>query len=492
MKSMKAMGVFLLLLTLFAHLLPASAAAVSPNGELGLQLYNETTGKHDDVTVSVVRLSIDGSEMGFTGDIPAVVQTINGQGRTLAPLRAVGEALGATVLWSQENRQAILRKGDTTVVLTLGSATAMVNGVETPLPDGVPANSLNFKGQNGRTMVPLRFVVEQLGAKVDWVQEKYAAQIIRPAPASTLITRVTANHDTQTVLIATDRPPVFQVTDFGGKIAVDLLGAELASGFAGTITVDNDLITTVRYAQHDSSLYPAYEKSVRVVLDLREGLTLEKNATVEQTEEGILLTTTLTDDDMEELPPPELPPIDPGKKTIVLDAGHGGIKSGAVYEGIMEKDLTLPMTLILERKLLDMGYNVIMTRRTDEHVDLYERAAIANAAKADAFISIHCNAIATKRDFQGIFTYFHPSSERGRRLALTLQPYMAKASGGIDRGVMKDDFVVLRETEMVAVLVETGFMTNHEELMNLANPIYQEKLMQGVADGLTAYLNGLK
>ena len=48
MKSMKAMGVFLLLLTLFAHLLPASAAAVSPNGELSLQLYNETTGKHDD------------------------------------------------------------------------------------------------------------------------------------------------------------------------------------------------------------------------------------------------------------------------------------------------------------------------------------------------------------------------------------------------------------------------------------------------------------
>lgn len=490
MKSLKCLGMLALLLVLFTHLLP-SAMAASPNGDLDLQLYNEKTGKHNDVKVSVVRLSVDGRAMDLTGDIPAVVQVINGQGSTLVPFRAVGEALGATVLWSQENRQAILRKGSTTVVLTLGSATAMVNGLETPLPDGVPANSLNFKGQDGRTMVPLRFVAEQLGAKVDWAQENYAVKITCSTPINTTITRVTADHDTQTVLIATDAPPVFQTSDLGGKIVVDLMGAELSSGFPGTITVDNDLITTVRYAQHDSSLYPKYEKSVRVVLDLRQGLTLDKNAKVEQTEEGILLTTFLTDDDIEELPPPELPPLDPTKKTIVIDAGHGGNKPGAVYEGIMEKDLNLPMALILEQKLLAMGYNVVMTRRTDVHVDLYERAAIANAAKADAFISIHCNAIATKRDFQGIFTYFHPSSERGKRLALTLQPYMAKASGGIDRGVMKDDFVVLRETEMVAVLIETGFMTNHEELMNLSNPVYQGKLMQGVADGLTAYLKTL-
>lgn len=489
MKSIKSLGIFVLLLAMFLHLLPAGAA--SPNGDMSLQLYNEKTGKHDDIIVSQVSLSLDGTYMDFTNDIPAVVQTINGQGRTLAPLRAVGEALGATVLWSQENRQAILRKGSTTIVLTLGSSIAMVNGVETPLPDGIPANSLNYKGQNGRTMVPLRFVAEQLGAQVEWVQETYAAHITRPAATTTQVTRISANHDAQTVLIATSVPPIFQVADFGGKIVVDLLGAELSSGFAGAIMVDNDLITTVRYSQHGNNLYPAYEKSVRVVLDLREGITLERNAKVEQTEEGILLTTFLNDEDIAELPEANLPVLDPSKKTIVLDAGHGGSKSGAVYEGIMEKDLNLPMALILEKKLLAMGYNVVMTRSTDIHVDLYERAAIANAAKADVFISIHANAAVTNRDYQGIYTYYHPSSGRGKRLALALQPYMAKATGGIDRGVMKDDFVVLRETEMTAVLIETGFMTNHEELMRLADPSYQEKLMQGVADGLTAYLKTL-
>lgn len=489
MKSTKTLGVFVLLLAMFLHLLPAEAAG--PNGDLSVQLYNENTGKHSDATVSVVSLSMDGVLMDFTGDIPAVVQTINGQGRTLAPLRAVGEALGATVLWSHENRQAILRKGTTTVVLTLGSSTAMVNGVETPLPDGVAANSLNFKGQNGRTMVPLRFVVEQLGAHVDWVQESYAARITSPSAVTTQITRVTANHDAQTVLIATDHPPVFQVSDLGGKIVVDLLGAELSSGFPGTITVDNDLITTVRYAQHGSSLYPDYEKSVRVVLDLRDGLTLKRNAKVEQQEDGILLSTFLTDEEIDDLPEPSLPVLDPSKKTIVVDAGHGGRSPGAVYEGILEKDLALPMALTLQTKLLAMGYNVVMTRTTDVYVDLYERAAIANAAKADLFVSVHANAAATNRNYQGIYTYFHPSSARGKRLALTLQPYMAKATGGIDRGVMKGDFVVLRETEMCAVLVETGFMTNHDELMRLADPVYQDKLMQGLAEGLTAYLKTL-
>lgn len=490
MKLVKKLGAFALLLVLFVNFIPALAAG--PNGDLDLRAYDEKAGKYTDVTVSTVKLTMDGKPMDFTGDIPAVVQTINGSGRTLVPFRAVGEALGAKVLWSQENRQAILRKGTTTIVLTLGSNKAMVNGVEEPLPDGVPACALAQRGNHdGRTMVPLRFVAEQLGATVDWAQETYTAIITSPTVTTTQITRVSADHDAQTVLIATDRPPVFQTADHGGKLVVDIMEAELAAGFPGTITVDNDLITTVRYAQHSDNLYPEYSKTVRVVLDLREGLTLEKNAKVEQKAEGILITTFLTDDDKEELPPPELPPLDPTKKTIVVDAGHGGNKSGAVYEGIMEKDLTLSMSLMLEKKLLAMGYNVIMTRSTDIYMDLYERSDIANAAKADLFVSVHCNASATNKDFQGIFTYYHPSSNRGKRLAETLQPFMAKATGGIDRGVLSDDFVVLRETEMCAVLIETGFMTNHEELMRLADKTYQDKMMQGVADGITAYLRNL-
>lgn len=490
MKFVKKLGVFALLLVLFSNILPAMAAG--PNGDMELQMYNAQTGTYSDATVSVVNLFLDGKPMDFKGGIPAVVQNIDGYGRTLAPFRAVGEALGATVFWSQENQQAILRKSTTTIVLTMGSATAVVNGKDVPLPNGVPATALGFKGSsNSSVMVPLRFVVESLGAQVEWIQDSYTAKITRPLATTTQITRVTADHDKQTVLIATDHPPVFQTEDHGGKVVVDVLGAELSSGFPGTITVDNDLITTVRYAQHENDLYPAYEKTVRVVLDLKTGLTLAKNVKLEKTDEGILLTTFLTDEDMDKRPEPELPAIDPTKKTIALDAGHGGSASGAMYEGIKEKDLTLQMTKILEKKLIAMGYNVVMIRSTDVYMDLYDRSDIANAANADLFVSIHCNAFPKDPGIHGVLTYFHPSSKRGESLARTLQPYMSKASGAQDRGIQKDDFVVLRETEMCAVLIETGFMTNHDELMNLADPVYQEKLMQGVADGLTAYLNNL-
>lgn len=490
MKLVKKLGIFALLLALFVSSLPAMAAG--PNGDMNLKMYDVKTGTYGDVTVSVVNLLLDGEAMDFKGGIPAVVQNINGFGRTLVPFRAVGEALGANVLWSPENQQAIFRKGTTTVVLTLGSATAVVNGKDVPLPDGVPATALGFPGNsNSSVMMPLRFVSEQLGCKVDWEGESYTAKITRPLATTTQITRVTADHDKQTVLIATDHPPVFRTEDHGGKVVVDVLGAELSSGFPGAITVDNDLITTVRYAQHENDLYPDYAKTVRVVLDLKEGLTLAKNVKAEKTDEGILLTTFLTDEDMDKRPEPELPTIDPTKKTIALDAGHGGSASGAVYEGIKEKDMTLQMTKILEKKLIAMGYNVVMIRSTDVYMDLYDRCDIANAAKADLFVSIHCNAFPKNPDIQGVITYFHPSSKRGETLARTLQPYMAKASGAKDRGIQKDDFVVLRETEMCAVLIETGFMTNHDELMRLADPVYQEKLMQGAADGLTAYLNAL-
>ena len=306
---------------------------------------------------------------------------------------------------------------------------------------------------------------------------------------NTFITRVVADSDRQTVLIATDRTPEYQVLDMEDRVVVDLLGAELSSGFPGTISVDNDLITTVRYAQHDDDLFPEYEKTVRVVLDLKKGITFSKNVTIEATAEGLLLTTFLTDADREddEVFVPSTP-IDPTKKTVVVDAGHGGSRDGAVYEGIKEKDLTLAMSKKLEALLLEQGYNVVMTRTTDVYMDLYDRADIANDVGADIFVSIHANAYEDP-EIYGAMTYYHPSSGRGKRLAQAIQTPMCQAAGAKDKGVRDADFVVLRETDMCAVLVETGFMTNHNELMQLNDSDYQDKLVKGICEGIVRYLN---
>lgn len=476
---------FLLLFAVIASFLPAlSARAAGPNGSISLDVYNEGAKRYESATAELINLVFDGVPLDLSGDVPALALG----GRTMVPVRMVGEPLGATVLWPQGTNQVILRKSSNTVVLTLGSPTALVNGSEVPLPDGIPACLVKVQGVE-RTMVPIRFVSEQLGAAVDWKQENFTASISHKAPTSTFITRVVADSDRQTVLIATDREPQYVVSDYGGRAVVDILGAELSSGFPGTITVDNDIITTVRYAQHDNDLYPDYAKTVRVVLDLRDGLTVEKNITVEKQDGGILLTTFLTDADRKD-DKPFVPstPIDPSKKTVVVDAGHGGSRDGAKYEGIKEKDINLAVSLKLEALLLAQGYNVVMTRTTDVYMDLYDRADIANDVNADLFVSIHSNAFENP-DVHGAITYHHPSSTRGERLAKAIQSPLCTTTGAQNRGISSADFVVLRETDMCAVLVEMGFMTNHDELMNLNDAAYQDKLAQGICEGIVRYLN---
>lgn len=466
------------LLTVLCLLLPAALAA--PNGDLDMEFYSQTTGRYEATRASVVNLVLDGTPL--TSDVPAVVW----QSRTMVPVRLIGEKMGASISWVDETNQVIVRKDGDTIVLTLGSASALVNGQAVTLYDSIPATVARLNGTE-RTMVPLRFVSEQLGCTVDWVQESYTASILTPEQASGMVKTIHADANAQTVLISTDVTPIYNVQDLGDRVVVDLLGLRLASGFPGAIKVDNELISNVRYAEHRDDLYPEYSSAVRVVLDLKPGITYEKNVTIEAMEEGIVLTTYLSDREDFEFTPST--PLDPGKKTIVVDAGHGGGATGAKYEGVSEKTINLSVAKKLEIILKEKGYNVVMTRTDDSDVGLYTRADIANAVNADIFVSVHSNASATNLQAQGIYTYYHPTSKRGARLATAIQEPIAQLTGAKDRGIVDADFVVLRETKMCAVLVEMGFMSTHEELMKLINDTYQDKLAQGIAEGIVRYLN---
>ncbi|MGZ5382271.1 MAG: N-acetylmuramoyl-L-alanine amidase, partial [Thermoanaerobaculia bacterium] len=92
-------------------------------------------------------------------------------------------------------------------------------------------------------------------------------------------------------------------------------------------------------------------------------------------------------------PPFPVPPPAPRPKTIVLDPGHGGVEEGAKGPGgLLEKDATLALAKTIQEVLQRRGYRVVTTRLSDATVGLDDRAAQANAAKADVFLSIHCNA----------------------------------------------------------------------------------------------------
>ena len=167
---------------------------------------------------------------------------------------------------------------------------------------------------------------------------------------------------------------------------------------------------------------------------------------------------------------------------------------GAVYPDasgtdIYEKDLTLSISMKLKETLEAAGYNVVMTRTGETAGDLYERSELANAVGADLFVSVHINAAANAPTFQGLYTYHHPSSNRSKKFAQMVQSAVCEVSGAKDRGIASADFVVLRETNMAAVLVECGFMSCVEELERLKSDDYQWKLAQGITQGVTDYLN---
>ncbi|EHO35843.1 hypothetical protein HMPREF0995_00087 [Lachnospiraceae bacterium 7_1_58FAA] len=179
---MKKAVSFLLTLALLAGLL--SAWAAGPAGPLSVYFYDETAQRYGELTqTDRVSLTLDGSPL-TPDDVPALVQYPAGQnGRTLVPVRLIAERLGASVTWVPETRQVILLREESTIVLTLGSATALVNGQAMELPGGVPAGVVKWEGRES-TMVPLRFVSEQLGATVDWDNDTFTAILTSPVPRS--------------------------------------------------------------------------------------------------------------------------------------------------------------------------------------------------------------------------------------------------------------------------------------------------------------------
>lgn len=177
-------------------------------------------------------------------------------------------------------------------------------------------------------------------------------------------------------------------------------------------------------------------------------------------------------------------------RVIMLDAGHGGSDPGAqgVVSSASEKLLTLTLSLQLERELRALGYTVLQTRTDDRFVSLGQRGDQANSALPYVFVSVHCNAISDP-NYQGAMTFIHDyASAESAALAREVQAGMVSATGAVDKGVRKADFFVLRETVMPAILIECGFLTNKDECTRLLNPLYQAKVVQGIASGIDRFM----
>ncbi|KAB2952997.1 hypothetical protein F9B85_06960 [Heliorestis acidaminivorans] len=194
--------------------------------------------------------------------------------------------------------------------------------------------------------------------------------------------------------------------------------------------------------------------------------------------------------------------------TIFIDAGHGGIDSGAYYFDVKEKDLNLQIALALGQELQSRGYEVLYSRTEDsdmcsleglpysERQDLQLRVDRMEESKADLLISIHCNAT-QKGSERGPMTFYHHASPASKELAYHLQRHMNYLAMNSTPAITKTyqprsaNFYLLRHSSIPAVLVELGFMSNPEDLQLLQDPLYQRDLVYGLAEGAEEYLAGL-
>ena len=222
--------------------------------------------------------------------------------------------------------------------------------------------------------------------------------------------------------------------------------------------------------------------------------------------------------------------------TVVIDAGHGGHDSGARNGKTLEKDINLAIAL-KTGKLIENSCNdvkVIYTRTTDVFVELYKRAKIANEAKADLFISIHCNSnpsaksygtesyvmglhkssanlqvakmenssILLENDYSAKYDGFDPNSpeaniiftlfqnaflEQSLDLASKIQTQLSEKTKLFNRGVKQAGFLVLYKTAMPGILVESGFISNDKDRLFLESNEGQSSIARSICSAFVRY-----
>ena len=171
---------------------------------------------------------------------------------------------------------------------------------------------------------------------------------------------------------------------------------------------------------------------------------------------------------------------------IILDAGHGGNDPGATANNLIEKQLTLNLTLRVQQKLICReGFDVRLTRASDTFIGLSERADFANQLDADFFVSLHHNA----GGGTGFESYVYPGTqdgETGRKQTIVHETVINFLSTFElrDRGKKEANFAVIRETTMSALLLENLFLDSNYDASLLKDPVFLDGLSDAIAKGI--------
>ncbi|OPJ56307.1 N-acetylmuramoyl-L-alanine amidase family protein [Alkalithermobacter paradoxus] len=414
------------------------------------------------MTLQTVQIRLNGVEL--RNDVPPVILN----NRTLVPVRIVSESLGAKVEWNSITRTVTITRDDKIIILTIDNSRAQVNGKSITLPDNVPAKLVN-----GRTMVPVRFVSDELGLDVGW------NDVSRTVILNTRIIQFNnINVSNNEVRLRMSENVIYRHAVYSNphRLVVDIDNTRMnltKTNYDGV----GALIKGVRMSQFQSNPLVS-----RVVIDLNEA----PKYSIDQRNNEIIIRFDYSVNASSEN----------AKYLIAIDAGHGGTDPGAigVERKLREKDFNLDIAKRLDEMFRNNGYRTLMTRSEDVFVALSERAAMANQNNADVFVSIHANSF-TNPSVSGIETLYYPNNgdrANGRdneTLARMIQEELIKETNAIDRKIKeRPNLLVLNSTNMPAALVELGFLSNPQEEALLDNNEYKNKLVRALYNAIVRYI----
>lgn len=463
-------------------------------------------GTYHTYTGNVFSLYVNGQKI-----IPPM-EPIVFNNRAFVPVREIFEALGQSVNYDDNTKEITVSGNGQSVKLKVDSPIAYVNGVAKTIPDGNSPILITKVGVATKTMVPVRFVSESVGLRVEFDEQEKTIKISNPG--------VLTDNSSQNVISSPDisreqngltiininlTKPMENtlktaITD-EGVLYFDINNA-IYNG-ASQIEVNYGGVKKVRLGLH--------ETYSRVAIDLDKENYSKNNIVLSNDKKKIIVTVmpkNYIEINHEAVPKPEVEisvdvanlknyiPCN-GVKRVVLDPGHGGNDSGAIgsidgYEQY-EKNINIGVAKVVKGILESNGIEVLMTRSDDRTMSLSERTIYANKMDAAMYVSIHTNAASNAPKANGIEVFYASQNNQNyygvtsKEIATGVLNNLIKETGATNRGVKVERHYVTRTSCMPAILIELGFITNDAEVRNLVSSEYQQKLGKAIADGIIAH-----
>lgn len=467
---------------------------------------------------SEIRILLDNKPLETV--VPSVIEN----DRLFVSARNVVEALGGRITWFPALKLMTVNINGHTSRLVIDDPSLEID--EKVFSLEMPARILD-----NRVMIPLEVIKIIAEVDIKWENQTKTLFIntIRPY---LLEVRSYSHPDKTRVVIDLSEKTEFRADKLinPDRIFIDIMGsiAKLEDTLK-QIKIDDGVIKTVRTAQFNQEI-------TRIVFDLYQEARYELFSLIEpdrvvidifKSGEEVAISETLSAKP-EEKPTP-VPEIT-GKRVVIIDSGHGGKDPGAIGPtGLREKDVTLGIALYLEKLLKNAGIPTYLTRSKDEFVYLENRTNFANQKNGFVFVSLHANSVLNHRpSAKGIETFVlsskyigasardvadrenrasraHPEVDTDLALIIAdleesanikyslnfaeiVQKKLAKYLKLENRGVKQAPFVVLKGANMVAVIIEVGFISNPKEEKLLKTNKFRENAAQALFEAIKYYI----